>query len=361
MRFSGSLVLDDGTHVEDVTVHPVPLEPGRPVHLAFAGIPSHRTGRVVLAPPRAAGRQVAKGGPDAARAPEPSPDPRVRSSSFRAESGRVEVEVELPVPWHPDAAVLSLELDGKTMVVQGPRTHEGVGVLALVPVARVPTHMQAPRVPAPIVVDGRLDEAHWQTAPFELLVGSLDGEPVDGFETRVQLGWDDDYLYVGARLEDDDVWSDLQNHDDPVWKQEAFEVFVFGDGDMSADDPALRRNYLELQVSPRGVTFDARFAHYRKGDEAWDSRWKTAVEVLGDLDDRDGRDEGWTLEAAIPWAEICAHTSADCPARVGQRLRINLFRLERPKAGGAVGLALSPTRVPDFHAPENAAIVELAS
>ena len=33
--------------------------------------------------------------------------------------------------------------------------------------------------------------------------------------------------------------------------------------------------------------------------------------------------------------------------------------LERPRKGDPIALALSPTRVPDFHAPENAAILHL--
>ena len=71
------------------------------------------------------------------------------------------------------------------------------------------------------------------------------------------------------------------------------------------------------------------------------------------------RDEGWTTELAVPWSEVCEHTGVECPVGPGTTLRVNTFRLERPRKGSAVGLALSPTRVPDFHAPENSAVLEL--
>jgi hypothetical protein len=362
MRLAGAVTFSDGSRIADVVVSPAPVRPGEPLKVSFAGLSPLRSGRVVLAPPRVAGREVAQGGPEAARAPAPEADARVRSTWFRSvDDERVEVEIEMPAPWHPATAVLTLELDGKAQAVDGPRMHDGAAVLALAPVARVPTEMQAIKANEAIEVDGRLDDAVWSAAPAVDLVHSLDGEPVPSVRSRVQLAWDETNLYVAAALEDDDVWSEYTEHDDPLWQQEVFEVFVFGDADVSEDDPAIRRDYLELQVSPRGVTFDARFASHRKGDHDWDSRWRTAVEVRGDLDDRRGRDEGWTVEVAIPWEEICAHTSMRCPPSVGARLRMNLFRLERPREGGSIGLALSPTLVPDFHAPENAAIVELVA
>jgi hypothetical protein len=183
-------------------------------------------------------------------------------------------------------------------------------------------------------------------------VTSLDGEPWEGPATRTWWGWDDEALYVAADIIDADVWSTYEAQDDPLWKQEVFEVFVFIDDD--------GRDYLEYQVSPRGVTFDARFAVYRRGDEAWDSAWTTAVHVDGSVDTRADTDAGWTAEIAIPWSEICDNTSLSCPPAAGRRLQVNAFRFERPAEGATVALALSPTRVPDFHAAKNAAMLTLA-
>jgi hypothetical protein len=361
VRFDGAITFAGGVVVRDATVSPSPLRPGESVHVAFDVQGTPASGRVVLSPPRTGGRQVALGGLEAARAEPVPPDDRVRAASFEQATGRVEVELAVPSPWHPKTAMITVELGPGTQAIDGPRTAAGAGVLALVPVAVTPTHAVAVHATAAIAIDGALDEPAWQAATVYRLADSRDGEPIAEAITQVRFAWDDTALFVGAQLQDDDAWSEYRAQDDPLWKQEAFEVFVFGDAAEPVDDPAIRRDYLELQVSPRGVTFDARFAEYRKGDEAWDSAWKTAVQLRGDVDDRRGRDEGWTVEVAIPWDEICAHTSATCPPRAQDRLRINVFRLERPQKGAPLGLALSPTRVSDFHAPQNAAILELAS
>jgi hypothetical protein len=185
------------------------------------------------------------------------------------------------------------------------------------------------------------------------MVHSLDGEPYDERPSTVRLGWDAAALYVAAEIDDPDVWSEYERRDDPLWNQEVFELFVLGAAD--------RRRYLELQVSPRGTAFDARFARYRDGDEAWNGRWQAAVDLRGTLDDRRDRDDGWSVELSIPWAEICEHTQTTCPPAPGQTLRINAFRFERPQGEGRppVGLSLAPPRVPDFHAPELSAVLEL--
>ena len=165
------------------------------------------------------------------------------------------------------------------------------------------------------------------------------------------FAWDAEYLYAAARIPDADLWTDYADQDDPLWKQEAFELFVAGGGDGS--------RYLEFQVSARGVTFDARFPRYRAGDEGWDSSWRTAVAVAGTVGEAVDRDRGWSTELAIPWTELCAETGLVCPPAAGMRLRVNAFRLERPDRRRTDALALSPTRAPDFHAWGNAAELEL--
>ena len=68
---------------------------------------------------------------------------------------------------------------------------------------------------------------------------------------------------------------------------------------------------------------------------------------------------GFGVELAVPWAEICEHTDASCPPAAGQRLRVNACRFERPADAPPIGLALGPPRVPDFHAPDDAPVLEL--
>jgi hypothetical protein len=349
----------DGVEVRSLEVPVAAVVPGQPFTVSFEVSGPGRY-EVAAMPPRAAGRQVALGGPNAPPRTVPA-DPRIASVVVEGQ-GRLEATLVLAPPWHPTTTVLTLRrgtLANSMPVTEGPRREDGRGVLAVLDVERLPTSVFAVR--GTIDVDGNPDDAVWASAARSALVDSLGGEPVrlgaaredapDWGPTEVAFGWDASFLYVAAWLPDRDLRGTFTARDAPIWKEEVFELFVFGD--------ARRADYLELQVSPRGVQFDSRFERYRKGDEAWNSTFAAPVQVRGTIEAPKDRDEGWTTELAVPWSEVCEHTEVECPVGPGTTLRVNTFRLERPRKGSAVGLALSPTRVPDFHAPENSAVLEL--
>jgi Carbohydrate family 9 binding domain-like len=355
-----AITFEGGVTLDAITT-PDSVEPGGTLHVdvRVEGPIEGLRARVIVWPPRAGARQVALGGMGAPP-PQVPLDPRARVVELPLVAGVQSLALPVPAPWFAPQVLVTLELlagDRRVPAGAGPRREDGVAMLALVDVPARPPTFVAPRVQVPPVIDGRTDDPAWVAVERHPLVHSLDGEPYDERPGRVRLAWDATALYVAADIEDPDVWSEYGRRDDPLWNQEVFELFVFGDAE--------RRDYLELQVSPRGTVFDARFAHYRKGDEAWNGRWQAAVELRGTLDDRRDRDEGWSAELAIPWAEICLHTEVTCPPAPGQTLRINAFRFERPRGAPpsetlpAVGLALAPPRVPDFHAPELAAVLEL--
>jgi hypothetical protein len=184
-----------------------------------------------------------------------------------------------------------------------------------------------------------------------VLVGSLEGEPVGSPRSEVWMAWDPQAIYVAARLEDRDIWGDYTKRDDPIYREEAFEVF-FGAGERV-------RRYLEFQVSPQGVVFDAAFTGPRKGGEAWNGEWTQAVLVDGTLDNRRDRDRQWTVELAFPWSTLCGDTDLPCEVSTGTSLRMNLFRLDKDAKGRQSGQALTPTRKPDFHNWAAAATITL--
>lgn len=353
IEFAGGVVVD-------AIAAPDSAAPGQPlrVQLRVAGPVEGLRARVIVWPPRAGARQVARGGVGALPVELPL-DARARVHEAPLVAGEQSLELLVPDPWFPPQLLVTLELlDGERRIpaLTGPRREDGVALLALVDVPAHPPTIVAAPLAVPPTLDGRPDEPGWAAAEPWPLVHSLDGEPYPDRPATVRLAWDATALYVAAEITDPDVWSEYARRDDPLWNQEVFELFVFGNAD--------RRRYLELQVSPRGTVFDARFAQYRKGDEAWNGRWQAAVGLRGTLDDRRDRDEGWSAELSIPWAEICEHTATSCPPTPGQTLRINAFRFERPQGPRdapppPVGLALAPPRVPDFHAPELSAVLEL--
>lgn len=186
-----------------------------------------------------------------------------------------------------------------------------------------------------LVLDGVLDERDWQRATTTTLRPWRTGAPLSQ-ATTVRFLWDDESLWVGFDVDDDDPHSPYTARDEPLYESEALEVFIDADAD--------RDVYVELQASPLNVHFDAAFAGGpRQGmDVAWNAPFATATSA---------RPGGYTQEWRIPVAAL-----RDVPAgepRVGGRWAINAFRLERRRQGTQVtateASALSPPERGDFH------------
>ncbi len=347
IRLAGGVDFDGGLRIDGIVVTPARIRPGQPlrVKMTVHGSDPEFQARLSLRTPRSSGREEV-------RARSQSPDARDRSIDLTLVDGDLEIELTLPEPWHPATAILELELnDGERRIQarRGARSDDGRALLALLPVERQPTQIDAVR--GVVTLDGTLGDPPWARTPA-LLLENLDGEPFRGPPTELWFAWDSNNLYAAARLPDDDLWTTYSEHDDPLYKQEVFEIFIAGDNSAT--------QYLEYEVSVRGVTFDARFPTYRRGDEAWDSSWRQAIQVDGTINNADDRDRGWSVEVALPWAEICEQTILTCPPVPGQQLRVNAFRLDKPgRKGETIALSLSPTLRPDFHAWQNAAVLEL--
>lgn len=195
-----------------------------------------------------------------------------------------------------------------------------------------------------INIDGKLDEPAWKSAAVsDAFVNSLDGSQAAQAASAKVL-WDDQNLYVAFDFADTDIWGSLEKHDDKIYTQEAAEMFIDPDGD--------GRTYIELQVSPRNVTFDSWLPGYRQNDNAWDAPMKTAVQVIGTLNKRDDTDTGWTVEMMIPLAAVKGRleTVKGVPPQVGTEWRINFFRMDLPAGKPQAGSAWSPPMRGDFHA-----------
>jgi Carbohydrate family 9 binding domain-like len=200
-------------------------------------------------------------------------------------------------------------------------------------------------------IDGKGDD--WQGVPSAgLMVNTMTGDPVP-LTSEVKLQWDDKFLYAFFDMKDNDVWGELKNRDDKLWTQEAVEIFVDANGD--------GRSYIELQVSPRGTIFDTYLPEYRKYEDAidpkkkpfsWNSSWKVAVSVDGTMDNRDDLDRGWSVEIALPLADVngmLKDGKTVVPPVYGSSWRMNFFRLDQSKDGKQDAQAWSPPMVGDFH------------
>ena len=178
-----------------------------------------------------------------------------------------------------------------------------------------------------ITIDGILDEADWQTAPFTENFADISGEgfPTPRFVTNAKILWDDEYLYVGAELEEPCIWADLVQRDTVVYYNHDFEVFIDPDGDA--------QNYFEIELNARETRFDLRLQKpYRAKTRAfvtfsWDAPGLLLKTHLnGTMNNPYDTDKGWTVEMAIPRKAIAAEF--DNYLQAGNYLRIGFSRVE---------------------------------
>lgn len=190
----------------------------------------------------------------------------------------------------PSSFLLALLLLGG-LAPGGPQT------LASVPVYEARRALQAP------LIDGNLQEEEWGRAPWTEDFSDIRGSewPRPPYRTRVKILWDEDYLYLGAEMEEPHLWGTLGRRDAVVYQDDDLEVFLDPDGN--------GRDYYEVEINVLGTVFDLFLDRpYREGGRAdigWDLQGLlTGVALQGTVNDPSDRDQGWTVEMGIPWARL---------------------------------------------------------
>jgi hypothetical protein len=176
-------------------------------------------------------------------------------------------------------------------------------------------------------IDGRLDDAAWQSAPWTDEFVDIEGDrrPRPRFKTRAKMLWDDACFYIAAQIEEPHVWGTLTEHDSVIFHDNDFEVFVDPDGD--------NHEYYEFEINALGTGWDLFLPRpYKDGGYA-ENRWEmpgllTAIDVEGTLNDPTDRDTGWSVEIAMPWAALREYAHRPAPPRDGDQWRINFSRVE---------------------------------
>jgi hypothetical protein len=143
-------------------------------------------------------------------------------------------------------------------------------------------------------VPAELGRVPWPDLPplAELVRAADGGRPEQ--PTWVRAGHDGTTLFVRFDCVDRDAWGTFRRRDDPIYEEEAVEVFLAP----GAADPV---RYFELEVSPLGVLFDAIIENptSRRAemtiDTSWDCpglRWEAgrgaARRPIGSAGDRGG-------------------------------------------------------------------------
>jgi hypothetical protein len=182
------------------------------------------------------------------------------------------------------------------------------------------------RTPVPIRIDGVLDEA-WRRAPWSEAFVDIQGSrrPAPRHQTNMAMLWDDEALYVVARMEEPHLWGTYTVRDSVIYHENDFEIFIDPDGDT--------HNYTEIEVNALNTVWDLLLVKpYRNGGPAVNAYdiagLRTAVGLDGTLNDASDVDDGWIVEFAIPWSAFADTTEVALPPDVGDRWRMNFSRVQ---------------------------------
>ncbi|OWR28342.1 carbohydrate-binding family 9-like protein [Saccharibacillus sp. O23] len=194
-------------------------------------------------------------------------------------------------------------------------------------IAFAPRSYGCKRASGSLELDGRLDKPFWANAPWteEFVDIEGDSKPLPHKRTRVKMLWDDDYFYLGALLEEDEIWATLTERESVIFHDNDFEIFIDPDGDT--------HQYYEFEINALNTVWDLLLVTpYRDGGppiNGWDIRGlKTAVHIDGTLNDPDADNRSWSVEVAMPWNILRECAEGQRPPRVGDAWRVNFSRVQ---------------------------------
>jgi hypothetical protein len=151
------------------------------------------------------------------------------------------------------------------------------------------TVTRATRTQGALRIDGVLDEAEWgRAAPCESFtqIDPQEGQPASQ-PTIVRVLYDDDALYIGARLRDrGKTIGRLGRRDMDAGDSDWFKVLV--------DSYHDHRTAFGFEVNPAGVRRDE-VRTIDTDDNSWDPVWEAATRVDSG---------GWTAEIRIPLTQL---------------------------------------------------------
>ena len=175
----------------------------------------------------------------------------------------------------------------------GALAQDAAPVQALKAPAAGSRELTAMRIAGKIVLDGRLDDADWsRVAPA---AGFVQRDPDEGKpasqETEIRILYDDDAIYVGARMFDKEpsrIARRLTRRDD--------DTEGIADSITIALDPLLDRlTGAWFTVSASGTLGDGVLFNDSSDDDTWDAVWDAEVSI---------DDQGWTAEMRIPFSQL---------------------------------------------------------
>ena len=152
-----------------------------------------------------------------------------------------------------------------------------------------------------IIIDGIADDPQWNASDTLFINQDLLSCDEDSTGHFVLIQSNNQYLYVFCKIYNRHIWSNLSLRDEPLYQEDAFEVFLDPAGDGI--------DYYELEINPLNTLFDLHFTSSPHNGGEGDAKFnfqgiKHDVYIEGTLNDPIDEDSYWSAELAIPLKEL---------------------------------------------------------
>ncbi|KAL4221403.1 hypothetical protein ACF0H5_019661 [Mactra antiquata] len=157
-----------------------------------------------------------------------------------------------------------------------------------------------------INIDGKLDEEAWNEAPWSETFVDMrsDVYPKPYYDTKFKIRWDDERLYVGAYIQEENLWATYDKHDSSIWKENGFEMLMDVDGSMF--------NYKQIQINVLGTMMDQILYKSpmdaengkKVNEKEWHAEPKKAVYYDGTVNKPGDIDKYWTAEMSFAFSKL---------------------------------------------------------
>ena len=189
-----------------------------------------------------------------------------------------------------------------------------------------------------IIIDGFIVEPAWALAQALKVACVLGSEQPSPVKTTARICYDKDNLYLAFESHDQDLWATMTKRDDPLFKEEAVEVFLDPRGD--------GQRYLEMGINYLNAQYDLLL---EREDGRRKARWDWSI--IGLRSTTKTSKWGWTVEIAIPFQALTIW-EVGFPPRSGDVWRIQLCRVDRPDHETPIWISWAPVEK-SFHEPEH--------
>ncbi len=77
-----------------------------------------------------------------------------------------------------------------------------------------------------IWLPSRLDDSFWEIIPWTSDFLDIEGQKSASQRTRIKMCWDTEYFYIGAEMEEAQLWGTIKEKNCTMYHENDFEVFL---------------------------------------------------------------------------------------------------------------------------------------